>query len=221
MGGTCIIKLYGPVYELLLVVFFSFSMINGAEIKVIGAGMGRTGTVSLVSALEILGYKPYHYVEPSHAKRWAQFAEGMVSSDDIIDMIINEGFNATFDNPAADIFAEQFVRFPTAKVILTVRDNSKAWEESFVSLLKTISVTEADFSLLFPSFLQWIPLMKHLKRMRCLMGTHIGLKPCELMHHWQDKPEGWLARQYEVHNEKVAATVPQEQLLIFNVKEGW
>jgi hypothetical protein len=43
-------------------------------IRVIGAGMSRTGTLSMYSALTILGYKSWHGAELSrskeHCKRW-------------------------------------------------------------------------------------------------------------------------------------------------------
>ena len=36
------------------------SIVNGEPVKVIGAGLGRTGTLSLKTALQELGYKAYH-----------------------------------------------------------------------------------------------------------------------------------------------------------------
>ncbi len=46
-------------------------------LKVIGAGFGRTGTKSLKTALELLGFgRCYHMVEvmrnPSHLRRWTE-----------------------------------------------------------------------------------------------------------------------------------------------------
>ena len=43
-------------------------------IKVIGAGLGRTGTKSLAAALDILGYKTYHFPLPQHSAAWAAYA---------------------------------------------------------------------------------------------------------------------------------------------------
>ena len=43
-------------------------------IKVIGAGLGRTGTMSLKLMLAELGYKPYHMDTNTHVKLWAQLA---------------------------------------------------------------------------------------------------------------------------------------------------
>ena len=195
---------------------------NSGRIEVIGAGLGRTGTKSLQAALDILGYKTYHFVFPEHAEHWASYAEGRgASSDDCLDLIAKGGYTATCDQPTADLYAEQLRKYPNAKVVLTIRDSPAAWEESWKVLMNFIEIQERPFSIGYPSFIQWIPFMRHWKTMRGLMGTHIGLQPGELIRGWRCKPGGWLAKQYSAHNDKVAATVPAEKLLVFNVKEGW
>src|SRR3954465_4695838 len=58
-----------------------------SPMRVIGAGFGRTGTLSLKRALEDLGFGPtYHMQEvmrrPSHVGRWLQYARtGQVEWD--------------------------------------------------------------------------------------------------------------------------------------------
>jgi hypothetical protein len=113
-------------------------------------------------------------------------------------------------------------RYPNAKVILTIRDNASSWSSSWKVLMSFIEIQERNFSFIYPTFFQWIPFMKDWKRMRSIMGTHIGLKPGELIRDWSTKPHGWLEEQYMKHNEIVISTVsPSSKLLIFNVKEGW
>ena len=53
------------------------------------------------------------------------------------------------------------------------------------------------------------------------MKKHLHLPPGQLAHGWRQQPDGWLADQYEKHNAHVIANVPQDKLLVFNVKEGW
>ena len=54
------------------------------------------------------------------------------------------------------------------------------------------------------------------------MGTtHLGLQPGALTHGWRDQPDGWIAQQYQNHNAHITKNVPKNQLLVFNVKEGW
>ena len=192
-------------------------------IEVIGAGLGRTGTKSLQAALDRLGYTTYHFPLPAHAETWARYAEGMASADECLEMVARDGFTATCDQPAADVYAEQLRKYPAAKVVLTVRDDGTKWALSYMALLRFIEVQERPFSLLYPTFIQWIPFMRAWKRMRNAMGTHLGLKPGQLIRGWahQPDPEAWLAAQYEAHNAQVQATVPPERLLVFNVKQGW
>ena len=50
-------------------------------LKVIGSGFGRTGTLSLKAALEILGFGPCYHMEevikrPFHTKLWQQIGRG-------------------------------------------------------------------------------------------------------------------------------------------------
>ena len=58
------------------------------------------------------------------------------------------------------------------------------------------------------------------------MGTtHLGLQPGKLTHGWRlrnkKESDAWLAEQYERHNQHVMDHTPPQQLLIFNVKQGW
>jgi hypothetical protein len=193
------------------------------DIEVIGAGLGRTGTKSLQAALDVLGYKTYHFPLPAHAETWAKFSEGQVTSDVVLEMITREGFTATCDNPPADIYLEQLRKYPEAKVVLTVRDSGAKWAASWKVLMRFIEVQERPFSWSYPTFIQWVPFMRAWKRMRGIIGTHLGLPPGALIRGWasQPNPDEWLATQYEAHNCQVKANVPPSRLLVFNVKEGW
>lgn len=194
-------------------------------IQVICAGLGRTGTLSLTLALQELGYRPYHFVDFAHAAAWADLArhpDDAKRIDDMIDSIVQDGYTATLENPTSDIYQDILRRYPSAKVILTVRDTPAAFEQSWKTLFNTMVVTEQDFSWTFPSFFQWIPLFRHLKQTRQFMGTtHLALPPAALTHGWRGSPGGWLAEQYERHNQHVQTHVPSDQLLVFNVKQGW
>lgn len=196
---------------------------NNRKIKVICAGLGRTGTLSLTEALQTLSYKPYHYIDFKHASKWTEFIEGNnCTSDDLIDVIVQDDYDAVLENPTCEIYRDLVNRFDDAKVILTVRDSPEKFEQSWKTLMDTFVVTEQTFSWRFPSFFGWIPIFQQLKKIRYFMGTtHLNLNPGELTHGWRNKPNGWLADQYTKHNEDIIKHVPKEKLLIFNVKEGW
>jgi hypothetical protein len=92
-------------------------------LAVIGAGFGRTGTLSLKLALEQLGLgRCYHMLEvfqnPGHAARWhAAAAGGAVDWDALF-----SGYAATVDWPACAFWRALAARYPEAKVLLTVRE---------------------------------------------------------------------------------------------------
>jgi hypothetical protein len=195
---------------------------GGGGIQVICAGLGRTGTLSLTDALKVLGYKPYHFVDFNHLEEWAEFSRGKGTADDLFDLIEKDGYTATLENPTSDIYQDLLRRYPDAKVVLTVRDTPPAFTKSWKTLFDTMIITEQTFSWRFPCFFGYIPLFKNLKQIRQFMGTtHLGLPPGELTHGWRNHSDEWLVEQYERHNQHVIDTVPKEQLLVFNVKEGW
>lgn len=63
--------------------------------------------------------------------------------------------------------------------------------------------------------------MRAWKRMRGVIGTHLGLPRGELIRGWAVRPDSdaWLAAQYEAHNAQVRVRVPRGKLLEFNVTE--
>lgn len=191
-------------------------------VQVICAGMGRTGTMSLTEALNILGYKTYHYLDVSHHQAWADLASGKKTSEEVIEMIAREGYNATLENPTSDIYQDILKKYPNAKVVLTVRDTPEAFCKSWKTLFDTMVITEQTFSFKYPSFFGFIPLFANLKQIRYFMGTtHMKLNPGDLTHGWRNKGDSWLAKQYENHNQHVQSNVEKKNLLVFNVKEGW
>jgi hypothetical protein len=98
-------------------------------LHVIGAGFGRTGTLSLKLALEQLGLGPcYHMVEvfknPQAIDWWIEAADGRPHWERIF-----EGYRACVDWPAATFYASLAEAYPAAKIVLTVRD-PEAWFRS-------------------------------------------------------------------------------------------
>ncbi|MDA0822552.1 MAG: sulfotransferase family protein [Proteobacteria bacterium] len=99
-------------------------------LSVIGAGFGRTGTLSMKSALEILGFGPCHHmveVNSNVAQRdlWRAIAAGEDANWDLA----FAGYRSCVDWPSAFYWRELSDYFPNAKIILTVRDAEK-WYES-------------------------------------------------------------------------------------------
>jgi len=99
-------------------------------VKIIGAGFGRTGTLSLKYALERLGYAPcYHMFEvvdrPDRLQAWLNLGAGARPDWDRM----FDGYQAAVDWPASAYWRELVDAYPDAKVILTDRDPER-WYDS-------------------------------------------------------------------------------------------
>ena len=171
--------------------------------KVIGAGFGRTGTFSLKTALEELGYGPcYHMIEvfdkPQHVALWQAAAEGQpVDWGELF-----AGYNAAVDWPACSFYAQLMEVYPQAKVLLTVRD-PEAWYESVMHTIYPSSTEEAAS----PD----ARAHRHMVKTLIWQGTFDG--------RFNDKQ--YALAVFEQHNQEVKNSVPADRLLVYDVKEGW
>jgi hypothetical protein len=174
-------------------------------LAVVGAGFGRTGTLSLKAALELLGFAPcYHMVEvarlPKHAAVWAGAARGSPTDW----RAFFNGYAAAVDWPAAAFWHELATVFPTARVILTVRDGA-AWYASF---RETIVEHTAGLS---PPHGSPLRAIYDLTRELILNGVFGG----------RATDEQHARGVYELHNRAVAAALPAERLLVYELASGW
>ena len=177
--------------------------------KVICAGLMKTGTTSLTEALEVLGYKVYHYAsEHFNPQEWLDSFE----TDNLPDFReVLKDVDAVTDHPQAFWFEEISNAFPEAKVILTVRDSEEAW-------LRSVQKHFRIENKLWPSYMKILQDMSSSRR----KIRHYF----EVMHHaihGSANPEaGALYRaKYRQHNARVQAVIPAEKLLVYNVKQGW
>jgi hypothetical protein len=110
-------------------------------LKVIGAGLGRTGTFTLKTALEMLGFGPCHHMvevlaNPAQVPLWNRAADGdPVEWDEVF-----AGYNAMVDWPGCHFYAELAARYPEAKVILSRRDPERWYESMSETILKSMEL---------------------------------------------------------------------------------
>ena len=174
-------------------------------LTMIGAGFGRTGTLSLQAALETLGYAPcYHMVEvarhPEHADVWARAGRG----ERIDWRRFLGGYAAAVDWPASAFWRELASAFPAARIILTVRP-STSWYASFRETIvdKTLGLAPPPSSPLRAIY----DLTQEL-----IFNGVFGGRPADEQH----------ARSvYDAHNRDVADSVPPERLLVYDLAAGW
>ena len=93
------------------------------SLKVIGAGVGRTGTYSLELAINRLGLGPCHHMEevlhnmPVQVPLWSAAVAGEADWPQIY-----SGYPSAVDWPTACFFRELTIEYPSTKFVLTVRE---------------------------------------------------------------------------------------------------
>lgn len=102
-------------------------------LRIVGAGLGRTGTTSLTAALEqLLGGRCYHFAEvferPADISVWHDIVREGRKPDW---HRLFDGFEASNDWPAAAYWQDIADAFPDAFVLLSTRDNAEQWYESY------------------------------------------------------------------------------------------
>jgi len=113
------------------------------------------------------------------------------------------GYRATVDAPTCELYRELMTIYPSAKVVLNVRDSAGVWWKSFSDTL-AVQLEWPFHILTFP-----VPFLREQNR----MATTIVRRR---------RDEGVYGPQwYTRHAEEVKKHVPEERLLEFNVKEGW
>ncbi|KZO97743.1 hypothetical protein CALVIDRAFT_455197, partial [Calocera viscosa TUFC12733] len=176
-------------------------------LKVIGAGLGRTGTKSLYEAMRILGLGPCHHMLTlaGDTPRCIAFERAYAGEPTDWHSLM-DGFYSTVGNPTADFVPDLVEAYPEALVILSVRDSAEAW---WASVSETIRhVMSVPFGILvFP-----VPPGRHAWRVVRSVRRH-WLKTYELD---ELGPE-----VYTRHNAMIRRIIPPEKLLEFNVKQGW
>lgn len=182
--------------------------------KLIGAGLPRTGTLSQKIALEMLGLAPcYHMVnvleDLGEAAAWRQAADGELAPAEIL-----EGFPASVDWPAGFFYRELADRHPDAKVLLSVRDG-EAWTRSMRDTIWAVIYGDG--------------LTRHLSDARRTVDAQWDGYIALMTEMWRraglirdaDTTAEEMAAAMDAYNQAVIDHVPAERLLVWSVAEGW
>ncbi len=184
-------------------------------LKVIGAGLPRTGTLTQKLVLEQLGVGPcYHWVnvlaDLDQVALWDRAIDGAPDWERLF-----EGHHSSADWPGGYFYRELMDYYPDAKVLLSVRE-PVSWERSFRDTIWTMSHGKT-----------LMPLLAH-ARAEIDPRWHAYLALVDRMF-WG--PQGTFADGHEEpavmieqmvrHNEQVKQVVPADRLLVWEVTDGW
>jgi hypothetical protein len=171
-------------------------------LRVVGAGLPRTGTKSLKEALEILlGGRCYHMsdlfrnLEDVPAWRAAIHGEETDWSSFPPDCV------AAVDWPASAFWRELAVAHPEAVIVLSTRETAAQWWESCdATIFPVIRKVE------YPEYEEWLAMSR-------------DLATRELGDPWDDRATA--EEFYERHNAAVRSDAPATRLLEWRATDGW
>lgn len=169
-------------------------------LRVVGAGVGRTGTGSLKLALEkLLGGPCYHMLEvfprPEHVAQWHAAVRGeAIEWDELL-----ADFVATVDWPACAFWRELADANPDAIVLLSVRDAEGWWR----SCDRTIFEVFRRDGERFPEWYAMLTDLFERTFTKDILDQHSAI------------------RAFDEHNERVRATADPKRLLEWRPGDGW
>lgn len=185
-------------------------------LKIIGTGMGRTGTHSLKLALEELGFgKCYHMAELfQNPHGLVHFKKAEKGEDPDWDTLF-QGYQSAVDYPVTRYYKQLIQKYPEAKIIHTIRD-AESWYQSASQTIIWASKPSIGRILKLTVKLPFSPVLRKQMPILKFNGKLIDL---EFGKDYKNKNE--VIRRYNLHNETVMTTIPKEKMLVFNAKHGW
>ncbi len=175
-------------------------------LRVIGAGFGRTGTLSLKNALEKIGFGPcYHMMEvvprPEHVAMWHGFAFGKPMNWDLL----FKDFQSTVDWPACNNWRELSEHYPEAKVLLSVRNPEDWWRSMHDTIYQPMTMHLSEKAPL--------QVRQQLEMARQLIAEGV------FNGRFEDK--NYAIEMFSRHVNTVKETIDPKRLLVMDVREGW
>ncbi len=170
--------------------------------KLIGAGYGRSGTMSLQKAIVHLGYGPCYHMKIALWRFWhLYFFLKAWRGKQVKWKRFFRKYQAVVDWPTCAFYRQLMLEYPDAKILLNVRDPEK-WYDSMYETIWAIQ----------PAFPVWFPGV--VRRFHDEVIWNGNLQGSFL-----DRER--TIRIYKDYIEEVKRTVPSERLLVYDVSEGW
>lgn len=171
-------------------------------LEIIGAGFGRTGTYSLKSALEMIGFGPCHHMSevidnPEQIRHWTNVAAGHPDFGSIF-----SGYRSAVDFPVSAYWQDVLTANPDARVILSARD-PEDWYGSFSQTILPLILDKASWP---DERRSWFEMIE-----RVIVGQALG---------GRTDRDGILAA-YRANVEAVEWLVEDGRALVFRAQDGW
>jgi Sulfotransferase domain len=174
-------------------------------LRVVGAGLGRTGTHSLKNALEqLFGGPCYHMIEvfgrPDDIPVWHRAMDGEMPDWNTF----LADYDTAVDWPVSAFWREISAANPDAVILLSTRKDADAWWTSATNTIFHIGDRENGIGG---------------EAGKAQRDMAIDMLSKRFTPNWQDETEAKGA--YEAHNADVRASVPADRLIDWHPGDGW
>jgi hypothetical protein len=171
-------------------------------LEVVGSGLGRTGTKSLQSALNLLGFGPCHHMvevfaHPETVPLWIEAGDGRPDWEAIF-----AGYRSMVDFPGAAFWRELAAYYPGAKVLHSTRDPDKWFDSTQATIFapgRGVSAAMTDDT---------VPMARFFRSFAGQFGHHVN-------------DRAFMTDYFRRHDAEVVATIAPERLLVYRAGDGW
>jgi hypothetical protein len=174
-------------------------------LRVVGAGLGRTGTASLKVALErLLGGRCYHMMEVFEHMDHVPIWHAAIRAESVDWHQLFRGYVAAVDWPVAGVWREIAAAYPDALILLSTRADAETWWRSARDTIMAPVSDEENRSA--------PPEMQAFGRM--VQDMFARFEP-----RWAEAEQAMAA--YDRHNAAVRREVPADRLIEWQPGDGW
>jgi len=174
-------------------------------LDLIGAGFGRTGTLSLKAALEKIGLGPCHHMmevvrNPGSERGWYDASTGVPTDWEVL----LAGYRSVVDWPGCHFWRELCAAYPRARVLLSVRDPERWYESASETIYQGVQLGRRSEN----------PVARAIFEMADKVVFQDTFR-----NRFEDR--AFAISVFEAHNEAVKREIPAERLLVYEVAAGW
>ena len=179
---------------------------------------------------------------------WRDFLDGKIDIEAVLKKLELAGFDTAqgqwffvayntsqVDTPACFLWEEIFRARPNAKVILCVRDDDKTWANSWARFNYQLAAPHR-FAILFYVWKIFFQRGWYGERWQAAWNNGVETSASYIDHRYNDYSNQWtykglesllerqkrtMEKNYRVHINNVRKVVPEKQLLVLNINDGW
>ncbi|GAB3258982.1 sulfotransferase family protein [Kineosporia babensis] len=178
-------------------------------LKLMNVGLGRTGTTSLKRALETIGWGPSFHMfdvisDDDRLRSWEQI---VVDGQEPDWEKVFEGYTSVVDGPGSLYYRQILQALPETKVVLTIRDGEEWYRSTYDTLYQFVLRARQS------------PPPPDSTPARILRVTDSLVWSGLFGGRFEERDHAIAA--FREHNQGVVNSIDPDNLLVYDVKQGW